>query len=157
MAKYDVEQLLTDIVAILKANLNTKILAVSADKGDSIVLKPINANAYVTQSLNMKLMKYDPFVLTGISALESQVSGPGCSHVPTIQIMVIMADNGRADLLSRLLRYQRALLEVIQENFSKIPHASNLSIESLVPVAIEDMNSSAPFRGIGIAVKAAIA
>ena len=157
MAKYDIEQLLTDIETILKANLNTKILAVSADKGDGIVLKPISASAYITQSLNMKMMKYDPFVLTGVSAIESGTSGPGCSQVPTIQIMVIMADGGRADLLSRLLRYQRALLEVIQENFSKIPEASNLSIESLVPVAIEDINSSAPFRGIGIAVKAAIA
>ena len=154
---YDLENLCTDIETLLKANLNTKISAINTEKNDSTSLDTIDSSAYFFQSLDGKQINYDPVIIYGISGFDPSPDGAwGFTPIHVdIDIAVVKADNGEdLNISNRMLRYQRALREVIEDNFFNLDSKVKLSVQNQIPVNLALLNSSYTHKGIGITVKA---
>lgn len=156
---YDVEDLTDDIKALMVANLNTKIAAINAEKADSIVLKTIDDAAYIFQSLDERVMNYDPFVFYGLGAsVESEGIGPAGSKMLPIDVAIISFDLNNPDIGKRALRYNRALEEIFLDKWADFS-GNNAKIKVKAPVLIDFtlLNTSDPFRVIGVELEAHLA
>ena len=74
MARYDLEDCLDDIEAILKAKLGAKIAAIEAEKiskGKGIDLATVQADAFFRQTWSDKILNYDPGIFFGIENPET--------------------------------------------------------------------------------------
>lgn len=158
MAKYDVETFLSDLQSYLNSNLNTKLSAIDSEKADSITLKQIDSSAYILQTMDGTIPNYDPYVFYGIQDIEStSIQGASASRY-TIVVAIILADPLRdTSIAKRMLRYQRALSEVIHDKYAEIGSSLKAKIQNLVPIALTDMDSANAFRGIGVSIEITIA
>jgi hypothetical protein len=156
--KYDVETFCDDILATLTANLNAKISAINSEKNDGITLASVESDAYFFQELNSKAANFNPYVLYSIEELGSDNAGPYASVKPTLHVIAVLSDNGEdADgCAKRLLRYQRALKEVFEENWTQNAGSVKINLSSLVPVQFSLMNSAESFRAIGVSITGSI-
>lgn len=158
MAKYDIENLLADIQAFLQSNLNAKLSAISAEKADGVNLPLIDSNAYFLQTFNDKNASYDPFVFYGIDKVEGDASGPYASRNYKLNVIIIASDQGQdLSMPKRMLRYSRALDEIFSENWATIGAAVKFRVTSLEPISFTMMNSSEPYRAIGVTLEAPLA
>ena len=154
MAKFDLENMVDEVVALVKAQLNTKIAEINAEKADSVTLATIEATAYSVLSLNNGIMNFDPFVVVYVEDIESQGIGPGTADFITLPVIVVAADMGTdTEIYKRMLRYMRALKEIFEENFQRIEPGNNLIIESVAPQYITGLNTNKRHRGAGVALK----
>jgi hypothetical protein len=153
MIKYDLERFLEDIEAILVDQLNDKLVQIDTEKADDIILKPVDDGAYFLQELNSRVANYDPFVVYSIESMEPISTLGGTASKVTVSIVLIIADNGQdIAITKRILRYSRALKEVIEENFALDENGINLEVQSLVPVEFQRLNTSENYRAVGINV-----
>jgi hypothetical protein len=153
----DAEGILDRIIAVVKAELNTKITAINAEKNDSVVLDAIDDMAYAVQELNGTVQNYDPFVLVGIDNIESVGKGPMTSELISLTAVVILADAGEdSEIVRRLLRYNRCLKDCVQNNWSDAHMGTRFEISSLVPIQFKLANSSKLYRAVGIQIKTGI-
>lgn len=154
---YDIENLLSDVKGILTSNFNTKLTAITSEKGDSITLTAIDSSSYFFQTMNDRTANFvGPFILYGIEDLKSIPTPRSCASATEvlISILVIVADQGQdLNIMSRMLRYSRALKEVIEENFRIVECCNSLEVQSLVPVPFQDINTGEPYRAVGILLK----
>jgi hypothetical protein len=151
MGKYDLESLFADIDACLKANLTTKLAAIDTEKGDGIVLKTVNSSAYFAQTLNMGIGAYDPYLVYGVIDQAPDGIGPATADRITMQVVLVIADPGQdPDILKRVLRYQRALRELFEQNWEKMRKGVKLRIEPTLPVQLTELDSSKEFRAVGV-------
>lgn len=157
--KYDVERFCADLKTILAASLNTKISEINSEKNDSTTLAAVDSNAYFFQELNGRATNFDPFVLYSVEEIQSEGTGPTTSITPTVHVVLVLADGGQdtESVAVRMLRYQRALREVFEENWTSNKYGVKLRISSMVPVQFSLMNSANPFRAIGVSVSGSIA
>lgn len=152
-SKYDVENLLTDIKAILVANLNTQIAAVEAEKiaqglPNTGLLPVDTGKAYFEQNWSDEIMNYSPAIFFGvedITAIGGSNGVPGAT-LQKIQVFVeiIMVDSGM-DVYgkNRIHRYARAIRDVLQDNARKLPSSGSIIIETVRPISFKlDLNSS---------------
>lgn len=151
---YDIDSWVTDFETFLKANLNGKITALNTEKGDAPQLLTIADGAYFFQTLNDKIANFNPFIFYGINDIEPGPIGPAMSEKYLIDLIVVVVDVGQ-DLLigKRLLRYNRALKDLIQSNWSSIGDGNKLKVRTLVPVAFKLANTSNEYRAIGITIE----
>lgn len=159
MAKYDIERFCDDLKTIVSTYLNAKLLVIDAEKNDGITLAPVNSSAYAFQEMNNEIANYDPYILYSIEGIESVPDGPYVSKTPQVHFILCLADTGQdgtTSIAKRMLRYQRALEEVIQEHWTENNNAVKLSISSMAPEFFRLMNSPHPFRAVGIAVSGSI-
>lgn len=149
--KYDVENLLTDIESFLKSDLNTKLAAIDTEKNDSITLDQISTSrGYACQMLDDVVMNEKAFVFYGIEDVETKGLGGVTAGVYTISVLALLSDDGNdANILKRLLRYQRALKEVVEENCAKLP-PGRISISSGIPADFKALSNPNTYRVIGI-------
>lgn len=158
MAKYDVEMFLSDLQSYLNSSLNTKLSAIDSEKADSITLKQVDSSAYILQTMDGSVPNYDPYVFYGIQDIESTGIGPATANRYTIVVALILADALRdTTIAKRMLRYQRALSEVVQERYADIGDSFKAKIQNLVPIALTDMDTSNAYRGIGVSIEVTIA
>jgi len=153
---YDVESLMTDIEGIMTAYLNDKIDAINTEKNDSIVLKNIDADAYIFQSLDERCMNYDPFVFYGLAgSVEANGIGPAISKKLLIDVSVITFDVDKANIGKRYLRYNRALEELFIEKWHGYCRAGvKLKVKAPIFVDFTLLNSSEPFRVVAVELEA---
>jgi hypothetical protein len=159
MSKYDVETLLFDVQALLSANLNTKIAAINTEKGDSITLKNVDSSAYFLQELNGPPVNLNPFILYGEEKIDAQYQTGNHSKVVTISVVIVVVDegeDGKDVITKRMLRYRRALEEVIEDSFQLVGNANILMVQSLPAYGfkIDEGNS---YRAIGINIVTGLA
>jgi hypothetical protein len=132
---YDIENFLGNLQTCLVANLNNKIAAINTEKGD-FTLDAIDTSAYRLQDLAEGPSQYNPFIVYG--ELEDPVGeslGSGTAIKYSVGIELAISDAG-ADpkIKNRLLRYRRALMEVIQDNWDRIGQLSlKVKVKSTVP------------------------
>lgn len=159
--RLDIERFCAEVETFLKANLNTKLAALDAEKADSITLKTLPTAAYFFQTLGDKIANYDPFLFYGIDSMrvrDGQGIGPATAKDYTIHVVVVIQDNGNdPNIVKRLLRYQRALWEIFEVDWATLRHGVKLRIGGLVPIALELLNRSAPDRAIGISLEVTLA
>lgn len=71
MAKYDAETLLTDLLSIVKSNLNTKLNEIQAEKaallGDQNFVVPLINDSAWFDTLDEKTANFDPYVYYGLN------------------------------------------------------------------------------------------
>jgi hypothetical protein len=153
--KFDIETALNNVKQLLQANLNTKLAAIDAEKADGITLAQIPSGAYILQSLDQAVAaQFNPFVLYGIDKIDSNGIGPSTAKSFTVSVIIIVADPGSdPTILTRLLRYLRALEEVFEDSFGTALQREIVTVESLEPVQFRLVNSNDDCRAIGVSLK----
>lgn len=116
----DIESFLDDVKALLATQLNVQIDEVNTDKADTITLKEVDpVDGYFFQALNTGTPNVDPFVLYGIETPVADSTGPSTAVKYDLFVVVVIADPGQdLDIFRRLLRYQRALMQLFASSWA---------------------------------------
>ena len=157
--RYDFEDLLDKTIAMVKANLNTKLASIDTQKNDGITLKTFDDDeSYFFQSLDDEIINVDPYLLYGIESIESdsQQYGQSADKI-TMFFAIIKSDNNESDIVKIMLRYQRALKEIFEENFTGIEIANKININSYGIVPFESLDQTAKYKAIGLTVESYLA
>lgn len=145
MANYDIENFCDDLKDFLIANFNTKLSALDTEKNDGITLAPIASTAYFFQILSTEIINYDPFLFYRIERIgggENLYSAVDRNF--EMQVMVILSDSGNdLDVMRRMLRYQRALIELVESNFANISRVGAIKVSGLAPFPVEGIANRA--------------
>lgn len=162
MSSYDIEMMLDDIEVLLKATLNVKIAAIEAEKtalGIPVVLDPVAATSYFQQNWSDNILNEAPAIFYGVETIQATGIGPATIEAFKIFVEIVMLDNGMDDLGKRRLnRYARALKEVFQENFDKLPWSNKTIVETVRPISFTlDGNTSEEMRVGGVSIATALA
>lgn len=158
MARFDIESFFDNLLVYLKANLNTKISAISTEKADSVTLGSVSDSAYIFMTLDESVANYDPFVFYTISGVNSEGIGYDTQMEYLCEVAIIMSHPGAdPDGVSRTLRYHRALQEVLQEYYAENPREVNLKVSSLEPVTFASQHDSRLFRAVGVQISVTFA
>ena len=158
MAIYDTEQFLRDLETVMKANLNTKITAINTEKGDFEIAN-INDGAWYFQNLNSEVFSYAQFIAWGLGNSPDSQGEQNDNYMERIRVMyeVCLADEGERSsrgINYKLLRYQRAMKEVVLENFDSYRGHTKTLITSLTPTSFT--LDGKLFRSAGIQIQAAL-
>ena len=157
--KYDIENFFDDVLVVLRANINTKLAAIDTDKNDGITLETVNTDAYFFQTMATQMANFGVFVYVGVGEIEGDPSPYAyVSQKFSADVVVILSDDGNdPNIMKRLLRYHRALIEIFQTNFDKISKVGKIKISSLSPFPIEVMDRPTLSRGIGVSLEVHLA
>lgn len=119
----DLEDYLDGVGAILKANLNTEIDAITTEKDDDIDLPTITTEVGKGFFLQAPLVDITEgyFVMYGVSVPTPDSIGPESAGKHR-GYAVIVAANPATDLhgYRRLFRYQRALIAVFEKRYDEL-------------------------------------
>ena len=157
--KFDLEDTLLRIEAVLKENLNTQITAINTEKADGISLKQISSDAYFLQSMNERMANYDPYVVCAIEDIQSS----GLGHASSLEIRILAAicvsDQGEdLNISRRMLRYSRALREAFEAGWSDIGGISQrMILTSQIPIQFQLLDSGQYFRAVGVDITVGLA
>ncbi len=158
----DAELLLTKLENIMKSKLNDKITQIQAEKdallGDkNYEMKLLDDTAWF-DSLDEETANYDPFIYFGITSPDPiAVGGATAQEIGFFFTVVTSYDNESNINYRRCLRYIRALTEVVNENFDKVPATSNFEVSTLSPRDLRDIEFDTRHKICGIEVSTTIA
>ena len=158
---YDLEDLLSDLETYLKANLNTKISAIEAEKvangkGLTPTLATVSANAYFEQNWNTNILSYSPAIFYGVENVEAveKVQGHTIEKF-TLFVECVLVDNGvKTDITKRVNRYARAIKETLEEGWSDVfGGGSKVVIETVAPASFRlALDTSETIRVGGVSI-----
>lgn len=157
MPKYDLENLLDDVLAIMNTNLNTRISAIEAEKAAagsalSPTLAPIAK--FYRQTWVDDILNQPVSVFYGIEDVQANDGGGEVAEIVKIFCEVVLVDNGMTnDTSTRILRYARALREIFKENFGEIQQVGNTKIETVRPISFRlalDSNDEIKIGGVSL-------
>jgi len=155
--RFDIENLREEIETILKAKLNTKITALNSEKGDTLLLS-VDSTAYYFQSVNSENISKDPYIFTGVASVDASTTQGAVAGTITYDIYIVFSESSNDDLVGkRIFRYQRAIKEVVTENFSEIDNVSTIEVSDLNPIALEIAGSDEMHHATGVQIRTAIA
>lgn len=159
MARYDIETLLYEIKDFVSNNLNTKLQAITTEKGDSVTIPDIPAAAYAVQSVDDKIMNFPSWVLIETFDIRTVGTGPSTSKDYAILVMVVVGGTqNQGDQVRKVLRYGRALEEIFEQNYDKVSSLKlKLKVESIPPQDYTNLNGTKRFRTIGVILSGTIA
>lgn len=159
--KYDTERLLDDLLAIMKSNLNTKISEIQAEKdtllgAGNFAVPLIDDNAWF-DSLDDKTVNFDPYVYYGVNDNNViELAGAESSEVQVFFTVVLHYNGSDASMFRKMLRYIRALQEVVGANFDAISCASNLTVSTVTPTDLKDLDGDTFHKIGGVVISTAI-
>ena len=161
MIRYDIEDMMDDIESLLKEKLNTKIQEINlakATKEPAIEIAEIDETCYHQQSWSDKLLQKTPAIFYGLENITATGANAATLEVYRIFVEVVIVDNGMDPYtLRRIHRYSRALKEVFQENYDKMPWSNKTNIETVRPVSfLLDENTSEEIKVGGVSIVTAI-
>ena len=144
---YDIEDFLAELEDLLAAKINAKVTAIEAEKtakGVPVGLPTFStADCFFLQSWDDKILNLSPAIFYGIENVVTSSAFSGTQQEYKVFIEVIYLDNKMDALgVKRLLRYTKALREVIEENFKDNDLGVPLKVENLRPIAFALNNSS---------------
>lgn len=154
---YDIETLLDDLKNLLQEKLNTKIDAIALEKSTSEItfdMQQVQESSYHYQTWSDKILTQVPAIFYGIEEIQANGVGPATLEVYKIFVEIIILDNGNDPYTQRrLLRYSRALKEVLQENYDSFPWSNKTKIETVRPVSFslnQDTSEEIHVGGVSI-------
>lgn len=147
--RYDAESFLRDIETYMKANLNTQINLINAEKADFLI-DEVDADAYIFQTLDDSVVNYSPCVFYYVENIVSEGIGPHTSEDLAIEVVIILSDTKDGLLPYKLLRYLRALKDLFNLGFNKVHFNKKLKVESLVPISFALQNTTSYVHAIGV-------
>jgi hypothetical protein len=146
--KYDVESFRDDIINLIKDNLDSKINEINLEKSDSNNISLVAAENYYND-INDQVLNANPFVHYGVLTAEPIGSvGIKTSLEVTIFVYVFIDMLNAVGAETKVLRYIRALSEVIQCDFKKF--RASLSIVQRLPAIVQHNGSDFKVGGINI-------
>lgn len=154
MAIYDIESLVFDIDATLRANINTEINAINTEKADGITIDDITTNAFAVQSLDENIDNFPNFVFTEVQETPAIPIGPQTGMEFRILTLVI-ASGTENELQSsrRMFRYGRALKQCIEKHWaSSNKLGTKVKIEQIPPQDYLSLNASKKFKTVGLLI-----
>ena len=144
-AKYDAERFIDDLLEIFRTNLNTKIAEIQAEKAiflgsKNFDLPTLEDNAWF-DTLDVKTVNFDPFVYFGINdnAL-IEIESAEASDYTAFSTVILDYNGDDATMYKKMLRYIRALREIVSENFDTISEVSNLKVATINPTNFQDLD-----------------
>ena len=147
---YDLESILTDVLAVMTDNLNTKITAINTEKNDSITIGQVSSSSYFLD-LDSKSSNHDPVVLYGIADVQNEAIGPATSKIVTIGVSIIKNDNGiNPNIVKQMLRYGRALEEIFQDKFKNKRAWGDFKVDVLPVLSFLRSDVSQRYKIVGI-------
>ena len=157
---YDEEQMIRDIEAAFKAGLDAEITAINTEKNDSLVLDLIPSDKYIFETLDSRVMNYKGFfILYGL--VDTPIRDASTDNfiedvVVTFQVATFdKGEKARSNTMYKLLRYRRALKQVIMKNPDMFRNYAKPQMSSLRPDAFPYKNKSIILT-IGIDIKASV-
>lgn len=161
---YDEEEMIRDIETLFKSKLNEEIDCINTQKnavaGDVLFLDQIPADKYIFETLDSRLLNYRGFfILYGL--MDTPIRESNESNFiedVTITFQVATFDKGektRSNTLFKLLRYRRALKQVIIKNPDVFRNYAKPLMASLKPDAFPYDRKNIILT-IGIDVKASV-
>lgn len=150
--KVDPEVLVYRVIDYLKANLNTAIAAMNAEKADDTSILTVADQAYHVQTLNNEIVNTNPYLILGIDYPSSSSVGPATLKVVSVEVALILADDGALDIARKMFRYGRVLEELFNNGFEKIHPNYRFKVNSLVPIPIRAIDSNDPYRAVGVEI-----
>ncbi len=162
--KYDGEDILDDVIAMVQAGIEAKLIEIenqkiSKGKGIEGGLPPPALAAYFRQTWSDKILNYSPAIFYGIQEVLADGVGPVTMEKFKIFVEVILVDSGMdTNTSNRILRYSRALREVLQERFDAVADTGRIKIETVSPVSFKlEVDSSEELKVGGVSLTVAIA
>lgn len=165
--KYDAEKLMTDIRAILVAKLDAKLDQIAAEKADfdsenlggALGLPYIPEKDYFFQSWSDRILNVKYAIFYGIEETVTSGMGPSSAVLYKIFVEIIVHDSGQdSKTTNRVLRYSRAIREVFEENYDKLPGGNNIKIETTKPISFRiDLDTSEEIKVGGVLITTAFA
>lgn len=159
--KYDTERLLDDLMAILKTNLNTKISEIQAEK-DSLLgagnfAVPLIDDEAWFDSLDDKAVNFDPYVYYGVNDQNViELSSADASEISIFFTVVLHYNGDDASMFRKMLRYIRAMQEVVTANYDAISCASSLTVATITPTDMKDLDGDTFHKIGGVVINTAI-
>lgn len=155
-ARYDIESLLSDIEAKLKATINTKLAEIDTEKNaglaaeDQITLEQIPDDGYLT-SLNGAEANFKACIHYGeVESTPEDVAGSSVAKRIVVEVAVLLPDAGDKYIMNRMYRYRRALEEIFEANWGRIGPGARLQVSSLAPITIRNLQTSARHKVVGV-------
>jgi hypothetical protein len=157
---YDEELMIKDLETTFKAKLNAEIDCINAEKNDALVLDHIPSDKYIFETLDSRILNYKGFfIMYGL--IDTPVRDADLNNFiedVTVTVQVATFDRGEKDrskTMYKLLRYRRALKQVIMKNPDMFRNYAKPVMASLKPDAFPyDRNNI--ILTIGIDVKASV-
>lgn len=158
MAKYDLENLLADCLGVVTSNLNTKLAAITSEKGDGLALETLDPAQIFFQDLNKSdAAASNLFLFYGIEDPQADGIGPATALRNELFFILVLKDTGETTVfMKRLLRYMRAMQEIFQDNYDKIPRVGKIAVSSLSPVSFT-IEGGGSFKAVGVKIRAILA
>lgn len=158
---YDIEGFLSDLKACLVANLNTKLASIDSEKGDGITLAQVNSGAYILQDVSGGVPVHNPFLVYGeADDPVTESLGPTSAVKYTVFVELALADPGHEGdaIKNRLLRYRRALMEVVSENWDSIGRMKQkVRLKGTSPTPWFNEDGKIGGRAIGLEIEVTLA
>ncbi len=152
--KFDIESFRNGLLAIVQDNLPAKVAAINTEKDDTNSISVVD-NAYYYNDITDQVVNKTPFIYYGLIDVGTRTVGSQTAMEVTAFFSIVFDNRNQGNTESKTLRYTRCLREVIQENFKKMPAASNLKIEQFLPANFS-LNKGADFKIGGIHITATI-
>lgn len=147
------ETFVDDIIALLQANLPTKITDINTEKGNFPIVNIENANYY--DNIGHQVLNINQFIYYTIVDIVTNTNGHQTSLEVTLAVSVVFDNTNGDGTIQKVLRYSRALREVLQDNFKDSSSTSRFRITEFVPIDIQ-LNEGSDFKMGGIHVTSTI-
>lgn len=162
--QYDEELMIKDLETLFKAELNTEIGKINTEKGsvsgDPLFMDDINPDKYIFETLDKRLLNYTGFFLM-YGLVDTPISEGDTNNfienvVVTFQIGTFdKGEKDRSNTMYKLLRYRRALKQVILKSPDVFRSYAKPVVSSLKPDALPYSSKKIILKiGIDIAASA---
>lgn len=160
-SKYDAEDLVADIKALLVSKLNTEIDAVEAEKVAAgrvaSGIEDVDSSAYFLYEWTADSLNKTPACGIFVSDQQLVSDGPESKQTFIIDVGVVLSGTDNDSLaVHKLLRYGRALRQVFEKNWGKMNSAlSREKLESVGPIAFKlnaDSSEQCKIAGVTLTV-----
>lgn len=157
MAKFDIESFRDYFLGLFQANLAAKVSEINSEKNDGITIVDIPAAQYFND-LNAAVVNYHTFIFYGFPEIKTtDRRGTSFSLEITMSVEVVISESeGGTETENKIMRYTRALAEIIAES-AKHPQISELEIELFAPISLQLNLGSPVTKAGGINIKGAVA
>lgn len=158
MSKYDLENAISDIFNLVKSNLDAKIDQIQAEKdvvlgANNFTIEKINSNAWFDR-LDDRVTNYSPFMYYNINQIETVSEYGATIKTASLYFLVVISlENENKNINAKMLRYVRALEEVINENTGKIKKLTKLRVKLISPIDLRDQDTSIFHKASGVTLE----
>jgi hypothetical protein len=156
MAKFDLEDFRDYFLNLIKDNLDAKIDELNAEKADSITLAKPDASHFI-HKVNDQALAFDPFIHYGFSDIKADSQAASVQWTPRMFFAFYFIDRDGGVAENKLLRYTRAMTEIIAANVTNNAMISTVKIIPLPPaiVSFGDLDG-ADYQAGGIEIEGSL-